>query len=337
MTGSDDGAPAAPAKAQNPVDAHFDDLHKMTAGSPSPLDQSLALLKDVAVYMDSAAAAKRTGAPAPAGDALAKVKLEADGKPAPLNTMLKSIDSGGAGLTSGSERERLNALWTAGPAQFCRQAVAGRYPVVKTAAQDITADDFGRMFGPSGLIDDFFQKNLAQYVDMSGAQWKWRATANDGTLGIPQSTLDEFQRAARIRDAFFANGGRQASMRFDLKPVSLDPAITKFTLDIDGQVLTAAPGALAPASFQLPSGKGGGQVKLDVQPASAHGSLHTEGPWAWFRMLDKAAVEPTPQGERYKVTFDADGRKTALELTANSVVNPFRRTTLEQFKCVDKL
>jgi type VI secretion system protein ImpL len=337
MAGSDDGAPAAPAKAQNPVDAHFDDLHKMTAGTPSPLDQSLALLKDVAVYMDSAAAAKRTGAPVPAGDALAKVKLEADGKPAPLNTMLKSIDSGGAGLTSGSERERLNALWTAGPAQFCRQAVAGRYPVVKTAAQDITADDFGRMFGPSGLIDDFFQKNLAQYVDMSGAQWKWRATANDGTLGIPQSTLDEFQRAARIRDAFFANGGRQASMRFDLKPLSLDPAITKFTLDIDGQVLSAAPGALAPASFQLPSGKGGGQVKLDVQPASAHGSLHTEGPWAWFRMLDKTAVEPTPQGERYKVTFDADGRKTALELTANSVVNPFRRTTLEQFKCVDKL
>jgi type VI secretion system protein ImpL len=337
MAGDDAAAPAAPAKAQNPVDAHFDDLHKLTVGTPSPLDASLAMLKDVAVYMDSAAAAKRTGAPAPAGDALAKVKLEADGKPAPLGTMLKTIDSGGAGLTSGSERERLNALWTAGPAQFCRQAVAGRYPVVRSAAQDITADDFGKMFGPGGLVDDFFQKNLAQYVDMGGAQWKWRATANDGALGIPQASLDAFQRAATIRDAFFANGGRQASMRFDLKPVALDPAITKFTLDIDGQVLTAAPGALAASSFQLPSGKGGGQVKLDVAPASAHASLRTEGPWAWFRMLDKATVEPTPQGERYKVTFDADGHKAALELTASSVVNPFRRATLEQFRCVDKL
>lgn len=337
MAGGDDTAPSAPAKAQNPVDAHFDDLHKMTAGTPSPLDQSLAMLKDVAVYLDSAAAAKRTGAPPPPGDALAKVKLEADGKPAPLNAMLKSIDSGGAGLTSGSERDRLNALWTAGPAQFCRAAVAGRYPVVKASAQDITADDFGKMFGPGGLIDDFFQKNLAQYVDMSGAKWTWRATANDGSLGIPQTTLDAFQRAALIRDAFFANGGRQASMRFDLKPVSIDPAIAKFTLDIDGQVLNAAPGALAANSFQLPSGKGGGQAKLDVTPASAHASVHTDGPWAWFRMLDKAAVEPTAQGERYKVTFDTDGRKAALELTASSVVNPFRRATLEQFKCVDKL
>jgi type VI secretion system protein ImpL len=215
--------------------------------------------------------------------------------------------------------------------------VAGRYPVVRTSSQDVTADDFGRLFAPGGLIDDFFQKNLMQYVDMGGAQWRWRATANNGSLGIPQGALDEFQRAARIRDAFFANGGRQASMRFDLKPVALDPNIAKLVLDIDGQVLNAAPNALAPGAFQLPSGKGGGQVKLEVSPASAHSSLHTEGPWAWFRMLDKALVEPTPQGERYKLTFDADGRKAALELTANSVVNPFRRAVLEQFRCVDKL
>jgi type VI secretion system protein ImpL len=335
-SGADDAA-AAPAAAANPVDAHFENLHKMTAGTPPPLDKTLAMLKDVAVYLDSAAAARRTGAPPPPGDALAKVKLEADGAPAPLGQVLKAIDSGGAGLASGSERERLNALWSAGPAQFCRQAVAGRYPVVKGAAQDITADDFGKLFGPAGLIDDFFQKNLAQYVDMGGPQWRWRATANDASLGIPQASLDEFQRAARIRDAFFANGARQASMRFELNPVSLDPAIAKFVLDIDGQVLDAAPGALAPASFQLPSGKGAGQVKLEVTPPSAHASLRTEGPWAWLRMLDKASVEPTAQGERYKVIFDLDGRKAALELTASSVVNPFRRAVLEQFRCVDKL
>jgi type VI secretion system protein ImpL len=337
-SGADDaGAASAPAPAANPVDAHFDNLHRMTVGSPPPLDKTLAMLKDVAVYLDSAAAARRTGAPPPPGDALAKVKLEADGAPAPLGEVLKAIDSGGAGLASGSERERLNALWSAGPAQFCRQAVAGRYPVMKGAAQDITADDFGKLFGPAGLIDDFFQKNLAQYVDMGGPQWRWRATANNASLGIPQASLDEFQRAARIRDAFFVGGARQASMRFELKPLSLDPAIAKFVLDIDGQVLDAAPGALTPASFQLPSGKGAGQVRLEVTPASAHASLRTEGPWAWLRMLDKASVEPTAQGERYKVTFDLDGRKAALDLTASSVVNPFRRAVLEQFRCVDKL
>jgi type VI secretion system protein ImpL len=330
-SGSDD-APAQP-KAVNPVDLHFDDLHKMVAGTPAPLDGTLAMLKDVASFMDAAGAAKRTGSPAPAGEALAKVKREADGKPAPLAAMLQAIDSGGAGLTSGSERERLNSLWTSGAAQFCRQALAGRYPLVRNAAQDVTADDFGKFFAPGGLMDDFFQKNLLQYVDMGGAQWRWRSTANNASLGIGQDVLNEFQRAARIRDAFFANGGRQASMRFDLKPVAIDPGLTKFSLDIDGQPFAGT----AAASFQLPSGKGGGQVRLDAVPASAHASQRTDGPWAWLRMMDKATVEPTAQGERYKVTFDVDGRKAALELTASSVINPFRRDVLEQFRCMDRL
>ena len=334
------GAGAEPAtqaaKPQNPVDAHFDDLHKMVAGTPAPIDQVLGMLKDVALYLDAAGAAKRSGTPPPPGDALAKVKLEAQGKPAPLGEVLKSVDGSGAGLTSGSERERLNSLWTAGPAQFCRQAVAGRYPLSRSAAQDVTADDFGKFFAPGGMVDDFFQKNLAQYVDMGGARWRWRPTANNGSLGIGQPVLDEFQRAAQIRDAFFASGARQASMRFDLKPAAIDSAITKLTLDLDGQVLNVVPAAPGMA-FQLPSGKGSGQAALNAEPVSARSSLRTEGPWAWFRMLDKASVEPSAQGERYKVTFDLDGRKAALDMTASSVVNPFKRSTLEQFRCVDKL
>ena len=323
-------------KSLNPVDAHFDDLHKLTAGTPAPLDATLAMLKDVALFMDAAGAAKRSGTPPPPGEALSKLKLEADGKPAPLGALLKSVDAGGAGLTSGSERERLSSLWTSGPAQFCRQAIAGRYPLVRGSAQDVTPDDFGKFFGPAGLVDDFFQKNLLQYVDMGGAQWKWRATANNASLGIGQEVLDSFQRAARVRDAWFANGGRQASIRFDLKPLAVDPAITKLTLDIDGQVLAlAANGAGMP--FQLPSGKGSGGVRLDGAPASAHSSQRSDGPWAWFRMLDKAALEPAAQGERYKVTFDLDGRRAVLDMTASSVVNPFRRANLEGFRCLERL
>ncbi|WP_338763069.1 type VI secretion system membrane subunit TssM [Massilia sp. METH4] len=333
------GSAAAPAAAPavHPVDAHFEPLHQLTAGTPPPLDTTLALLKDVAVYLDAAAGAKRTGAPPPPADALARVRLEADGKPEPLAGVLKTVDSAGAGLASGSERERLNALWRAGPATFCRQAVAGRYPIVRRSALDIPAEDFGKLFAPGGLIDDFFQKNLAQYVDMAGGQWRWRPTAANAALGISQSTLDEFQRAARIRDAWFGGGGQLASMRFALKPVSLDPGITKLVLDIDGQQLSLVPGAMAGATFQVPSGKGTGQVVLDLVPPGPQGTLRKEGPWAWLRMLDTGTVETTAQSERYRITFDANGRKAVFEMTASSVVNPFRRSGLEGFRCLDGL
>ncbi|MES2072920.1 MAG: type VI secretion system membrane subunit TssM [Pseudomonadota bacterium] len=346
-SGADD-APA-PVKALNPVDAHFDDLHKMAGaggaggaaaaapGAAVPLDAVLAMLKDVAVYLDAAGAAKRTGTPPPAGEALSKLKREADGKPAPLAAMLKNIDSSGAGLTSGSERERLNSLWVGSGGQFCRDAIAGRYPLVRSAAKEVTADDFGKFFAPGGLADDFFQKNLLQYVDMGGGQWRWRSTANNASLGIPQEVLNEFQRAAKIRDAFFGAGGRQASMRFDLKPVNVDAGLSKLLLEIDGQQLAYAPNAaLRPTSFQLPSGKGSGQVRFETAPA-ARAELRTDGNWAWFHMLDKGVLEPTTQGERYKLSFDFDGKKAVFELTASSVINPFRRDMLEQFHCMDKL
>ena len=335
---------AAPVKVLNPVDLHFEDLHKM-AGSggtgagaaPVPLDAVLAMLKDVAVYLDAAAAAKRSGAPAPAGDAISKLKREAEGKPAPLAAMLANLDGSAAGLTSGSERERLNALWMGSGGAFCRDAIAGRYPLLRTAAKEVTMDDFGKFFAPSGLVDDFFQKNLLQYVDMGAKQWRWRNTAQNASLGMSQGVLDGFQRAAHIRDAFFGAGGRQASMRFDLKTLSVDAGLSKLMLEIDGQQLLYLPNtALHLMSFQLPSGKGSGAVRFETAPAGSN-ALHTDGSWAWFHMIDKGTLEATPQGERYKLSFDFEGKKAVFELTASSVINPFRREMLEQFHCADTL
>jgi type VI secretion system protein ImpL len=294
------------------------------------------MLKDVALYMDAADAARRGGLPPPAGDALVRLKREADGKPPLVAGMLKSIEASGGGLTLGSERARLNALWAASGAPFCKEAIAGRYPMQRNAAKDITLDDFGRFFAPGGTIDDFFAKNLAPLVDMSGKQWRWRAVS-DAPLGISQETLNEFQRAARVRDMFFAAGGRQPSLRFELKPVSGDPQLTTVVLDIDGQPVSYEPGTPVRATpVLLPSGKGGGQVHIEATPPG-RAELRTDGPWAWFRMIDKGSLDPSSQGERYKLTFDLDGRKMVYELTASSVVNPFRRDALEQFRCPDKL
>jgi type VI secretion system protein ImpL len=334
--GAGDDAPASEAKAGNLVDQHFDALHKLVgapgATAPAPLDALLAMLKDASQYFDAADSARRSGTPAPAGEVLQRLKREADGKPAPLAAMLQNIDSAGAGLTLGSERARLQALWRSAAAPFCNDAIAGRYPLQRGASREVTPDDFGRFFGPGGVMDDFFSKNLAAQVDMAGAQWKWRSTGG-APLGISQEVLNQFQRAARLREMFFAAGGRQPALRFELAALGADPALSKVQLDIDGQMVAYAAGAAArPVQISLPSGKGGGQVHLDATPA-LRADLRTDGPWGWFRMLDKGTLEPSSQGERYKLTFDLDGRKAVYQLNANSVINPFRRDALEQFRC----
>jgi len=339
LSNGTEDAPPPVERPVNPVDIHFDPLHKMVAAGasgPSGLDAMLQKLKDVAVYFDAANSARAAGQPAPPPDALVKLKRDADDLPPPLSLMLKNIDTAGSGLTLGTERDRLDALWRTGPAQFCRAAIAGRYPLSRKSLVDATPDDFGRYFGPGGLVDEFFQKHLQNYVDSTGPKWRWRSV-NNVSLDMGQDVLDEFQRAAVIRERFFGNGGKQASLRFELRPVSADAAFTKVMLDIDGQQLSFAPKSPQGAvTFQIPSGKGVNAVRFDVAPATTT-ELKTEGPWAWFRMLDRAVVEPLPQGERYKLTFDLDNRKMIYDLTANSVNNPFRREVLDQFRCLDKL
>jgi len=339
LDGNTETAPAVVTIA-NPVDVHFEDLHKLTAapvGGSSALDTVLAMLKEMALYLDASGAAKRSGIPAPASEVVSKLKLTAENLPQPLAQMLQAINSTASGMTSGSERERLNSLWSGGAGQFCRLAIAGRYPIVRSATKEVTADDFGKFFSPNGIMDDFFSKNLLQYVDTGGKQWHWRSTAQNTSMGISQESLDVFQRAARIRDAFFGTGGNQASMRFELKPISIDPQLASLSLDIDGQNLNIAGGGVGRGTqFTLPSGKGVAQVRFDAVPA-LRSDWHTEGNWAWFRMIDKGVLESTGQAERFKISFNLDGKKAVFELSANSVINPFQREVLEQFHCMDSL
>lgn len=332
-------------KLRNPVDIHFDELHKlvgmgpdgMPLAGPAPLDSILAMLKEATLYLDAAATAKRTGTPPPPADALNKLRLEAAGKPAPLAGMLQAISGGGAGLTLGGERDRLNALWGASGAPFCSQAIADRYPLNRNATGEVSLDDFAKFFAAGGIVDEFFQKNLLPHVDMGGKQWRWRTNASNASLGISQDVLNQFQRAAHLRDAFFGGGGKQVSLQFDVKPISADAGLVIAMLEIEGQkVPYIANVAPTTVSVQLPGAKGG-HVRLEASPPSAHSKLRTEGSWAWFRMLDKGVLTPTSQGERFVLTFNLDGNKLAYELSATSVVNPFQREALDKFRCMDKL
>jgi type VI secretion system protein ImpL len=77
-------------------------------------------------------------------------------------------------------------------------------------------------------------------------------------------------------------------------------------------------------------------VRLQATPSSGNGQVF-EGPWALFRMLDRAQVQATSQPERLLATFNIDGRKAQFEVRSTSVQNPYRLPELEQFRCPGKL
>jgi type VI secretion system protein ImpL len=341
----DPGA-AAPAPAGTLVDQRFADLHRAVKGDAgaTPIDGVVALFDEAHVQLNALAGALDRGATAldaasqqGAGGALAKLKGAASRQPAPLAAWMTSVADNSAGLTLGSARSHVAAVWNAQVLPFCQRATAGRYPFRRGSSQDVTLDDFARLFGPGGLIDAFFQKYLNAFVDTTQKTWQWRVAGDTG-LGTSPEVLRQFQHAAEIKEAFFS-GGTTPSTRFQLRPISMDATIERFTLDLDGQQLAYSHGPARATALIWPGPAGAGQVTFEMSPATDIGpsAVTFNGPWAWFRLLDQSRIQPLGQPEEFRVTFSLGGRSVVFSLLANSVSNPFRLPALNAFSCPEKL
>ncbi|RCX31137.1 type VI secretion system membrane subunit TssM [Thioalbus denitrificans] len=341
---------AAPDTPERQVSQRFEPLNRLVVapedGAP-PIDGLIASLNELYLYVNAiASAADRGGAALEAarsqagmgGDVVGKVRTEADRLPLPLQGWVKGVAADSAGMTIGGVSAHLNNVWTSTVLPFYRQAISGRYPLVRSSDREATLEDFGRFFGPGGLMDDFFKKYLESFVDTSGSQWSWRAAAGGSRLGISNAVLQQFQNAAAIRDAFFPAGGQTPAVSFTLVPQGLDAGVSRFLLDLEGQLADYRHGPTRQVRLTWPAANSTGQVRLVFEDTAGNRPGVTEtGPWAWFRVLDKATVEPTAVRDRFKVTFSLGGHSASYELQASSVRNPFKLDALEAFRCPERL
>jgi type VI secretion system protein ImpL len=336
--GDDKAQPAAPAEAiENIVDRRFESLRRYVTssapGQPAPIDAAVVLMGELHTLLSATDTALKAKTALPPSEVPNKVKAQAPSMPEPLRSVLQGLADVSARMAGGAIVTNTNEAIEVQVGEFCRRAIAGRYPLVRSSSRDATQDDFATLFAPGGKMDDFFQKNLATLVDTSSTPWSFRRI-NDVAVGSP-AALVQFQRAQTIREVFFRAGGRTPGLRLEFKPIEMDDAITQFILDVDGQLVRYSHGPQVPQSVTWPGPRGSTQVRVQIQPAGPTGvsGVTTEGPWALFRMFDKVTIAPTSQAERFNVTFSVDGRKAQFEVTANSVQNPFRLRELEQFQC----
>jgi type VI secretion system protein ImpL len=337
----------AAGPSTNLVEQKFERLNGLVRGGDggaAPIDNVIALLDEAFVLMNSIASASGRGETAvqvardQAGGTLGRIKLEAQRQPPPLSRWLQALAQGGSGVALGDARAHLNDLWRGDVQQRCREATSGRYPFDPAAGAEIGLDDFGRLFSSGGLLDQFFNEQLRPFVDTTRKPWSWRGEGSR-KLGISDAVLVQFQRAGEIRDAFFATGGPTPRVSFQLKPLAMDATISQFLLAIDGQTLTYSHGPARPSALQWPGPDGVGQAHMQISPAAPDGrsSVSIDGPWAFFRLLDRAALEPTGMPEQFRLRFDIGGRVTDYELRAGSARNPFNLNALRRFRCPGKL
>jgi type VI secretion system protein ImpL len=335
ILGSDSPAEARPGAR---IAAHFGPIRQLVATSDTgtaPIDAILLSLSDTQRRLqgmgsglgDTSAldALSRSGEV----DALRALQLVAKQLPPPVGDMIAQIGVRTEVAAVSEARVDLARRYDQQVLRECRELVEGRYPFNRASANDVPLGDFSRVFGPAGVFDTFFRENLAPLVDTSRSPWRWRPGA--APIGGSGSLLRQFEQVQRIRDTYFGRSGQAPEARFYLVPDALDAAVTRFTLDLDGQSFEYRHGPQQSRPMSWPGGAGQASFSFEERGSSVPG-LSKQGAWAWFRLLAESRVERQSE-VRYRVTFSAGGRSMRVILDAASARNPFGSNALAGFSC----
>jgi type VI secretion system protein ImpL len=307
--------------------ARFGALPRWIAAPPGP-DALQATFGAVAAHLTAVDdAAKRQALP-PGSDVLRDLAQAAAQAPEPLRGWLAAFAAHAGKQAFAALREPLARQVAAEIAPQCARLVGTQYPLQRNGVEELSRDAFVRTFAAGGLLDAYFQRQLAPHVDTTTRPWTFRAG------GGASEALAAFQRAQAIRDAFFRDGGRAFSVRMEMKLVELDPGVGEFVLDVDGsQPLRFKRGTTHTLAW--PGANDGTRVQLQL--VAANGTAGTpyafQGPWALFKLLDRVRSEPGPASDRLRLVFDVEGRKARFEVRTSGALNPIARQDLEQFQC----
>jgi type VI secretion system protein ImpL len=332
------------------VDSHFAALREVVTGtgetqtttksaasSGAPqLDGLTSQLNDYYTVLSVADNALTNNSMPPASDAAVKLKLTAETLPAPFREVLRNLAIQGSQEVNRGIGQLLSRQMVVTIGDACRVAVDGNYPFASDSKQDVSIDDFTRVFAQGGVIDDFFAKTLAPFVDTAARPWRYKILPG-ATEPVQGPNLEPFERAKAIRDVFFTDPGQKKLVwKAEVKIPELDPTITGLVLDIDGQSEQYQHGPDRPFAVTWPGPRGGAHAEITANPRIRPdtSTLSTDGPWAFMRLLKKGRLIETATPGRTRAEFDFDGRKAVLDIAgAGSVANPITSNVLRSFQC----
>jgi type VI secretion system protein ImpL len=284
--------------------------------------------------LDPLPAAARDPSPTRGAELVRDLRAEAARAPPPLREVWTVLaDALGTQQRKALDRQLAGSM--ASLTQSCRRLVEDRFPFTPAARRDMPMADFARLFGPQGLLDEFFRANLAAQVDTRSRPW--RLAGDAAPQGKAQASLRAFEFAADIRRLFFAAGGPLPQLQLRLTPVRMDDELLQFTLDVDGQLLRYENGPRRPKLLTWPGPAATQKVLMRIFPAGPSGvdaEVH-EGPWALLRVLGRPSDTRGASGPSASaaVQLMVDGRTLSLDAATDGPVPARLLAELSGFRC----
>ena len=247
-----------------------------------------------------------------------------------LSRDIRSVGAQGA-------QEVIAETWAREVVPMCTAMTSGRFPFNPQSEDHISTEDFATLFGPGGVLDEFYSERLDGLIDQRQSPWRWRQD-RAGDLGFAADTPHYFERVAAMRRVLFPNGAAAPTIRFQLRPQRLDAAADRVTFQIGEERMQYSHGVREYQSFEWEAADDG-QVRLFLTPPLPNQSdgIRETGPWSLFRLLAQADVARSDAPDRFDLRFRLGDRTVSFDLRGSSVGNPFGANLFSELHCPDFL
>ncbi len=345
----------------NQVDSRFQELNQQLRESkekPSQINGAIQKIRQMQEFVNEISISPDPGKMSfevakmryqgGAGNAITSLVAHAKSAPDPVNRWLTSLSNETWKVILQSAHGYVNREWKNQVQESCMNALAGRYPFKSDSNSEVTLLDFTEFFKPAGTMDKFTTEFVKPFVD-TGGNWSNRGVDNHG-LGISAGALAQISRAQTIKSVFFSTNPSVPSANFQLRPYFMEKTNARFTLEVGETRVSYSHGPKFWSTLSWVGSDDKNRVRVIFEDLNdQQHSVTYEGPWAWFRLLDRSRLSRTSVANVYLATYTAaDGNRSGTdslkgggihsvryEIKGQSANTPLDKDLLGGFRCVD--
>lgn len=320
--------------------AELNDLTRDNGDQPTGLEQIMLVVGELHEYMrniqeapdkgKAALAAARARMGLQGADPIFTLQRMADNQPEPLNRLLTRLATESWRVVLDQAVAQLEREWYREVYQPFQQNLARHYPFNPDSGRDVALQDFERFFAPGGVLDAFYQDNLKLFLEDHPEQ-----VGDARRAGLVRgAVLTSLENADRIRRAYFTRGG-SLDVEFALEPLNLSANKRRSVVNVDGQLVEFSHGPRQSIPLVWPNTlRDSVESRITLVPVQVNRSprsLSENGPWALFRLLDKADITGV-SSSAVDVRFRVDDGDMRYRLHAASNTNPFTQQLLAGYR-----
>jgi len=251
-------------------------------------------------------------------------------QPEPLNRLLSRLATESWRVLLDQAVAQLEREWYREVYQPFQQNLARNYPFNANAGRDVALQDFERFFAPGGVLDTFYKENLKLFLEDHPEQV---GDARRAGL-VRRDVLASLGKADKIRSAYFTRSGT-LDVEFSLEPLNLSSNKRRSVVNLDGQLVEFSHGPSQSIPLVWPNTlRDTVESRITLVPVQVNRSprsISQSGPWALFRLLDKADITGV-SSSAVDVRFQVDDGDMRYRLHAASNTNPFTQELLSGYR-----